>query len=148
MVWVESHYAKLMDLQVDDKYTLGGTDLSIANRIPVQIAGLWEARNRQDQFWYKDAIGDYSKSFLITRADFETIIYARTSQQASFISWYFLLDESRLNLDRGDSYLSGLKSFINDAQKYMQGGRVDVSPVDELALAQQRKQSLTLILTG
>lgn len=147
-LWVELHYAQKLDLQVGDKYTLGQTDLSQANRMPTLIAGIWEARERQDIFWYKDSISDYDKTMLITRADFETVIYPRVPEKTSFTFWYFLLDESRLNLDRGDDYLSGLKSFIVDVQKYIQGGKVDVSPLEELTRARQRKLSLTLILTG
>lgn len=147
-LWVESHYAQAMDLQLGDKYTLGTTDLSLANRIPVIIAGIWEAKDQQDIYWYKDAIRDYDKTFLITRADFETFIYPRAPEKTSFTFWYYLLDESRINLDRGDQYLGGLKSFIDDTQKYIQGGKVDVSPLEELTRAQRRKQSLTLILTG
>jgi putative ABC transport system permease protein len=148
VIWVESHYAAAKDVRVGDKYTLGGTDLSTVKRIPTYIAGLWEATDRQDLFWYRDSITDYDKSFLLTRADFETVLYPQAYELTTFSAWYFLLDESHLNLDRGDQYLAGMKSFTADIQKYIQNGRVDVSPIDELAQAQLRKSSLTFILTG
>jgi putative ABC transport system permease protein len=147
-IWLESHYAKGLDLQVGDHYALGGTDFSLVNRIPVQVAGLWEANDSRDIFWYKDASSDYDKTFLITRADFESVLSPRTTEKTAFAFWYFLLDESRLNLDQSDTYLKGLQSLITDVAKYIQGGKVDVSPIEELTHAQARKLSLTLILTG
>jgi putative ABC transport system permease protein len=148
MVWVESHYAKAMDLQVGDKYTLGGPGLSLANRIPIQIAGTWEAGDPLDIFWYHDPISDYDKTFLVTRPDYEKFLYPLFREQTGFTFWYFILDESRLNLEKGDYYLAGLKALTNDTQRYIQSGKVDVSPVEELTRAQLRRQSLTLILTG
>ncbi len=147
-IWIESHYAKLKDLQVGDKYSLSATDIGSGNLVPVMVAGLWEARDRQDIFWYRDSISDYDRSYLVTRADFETYLYPQNFQQTSFIFWYFLFDETRINLDQGDVYLNGFKSFSRDVEKYLPNGKVDVSPVVELALAQTRKKSLTLILTG
>jgi len=148
VIWLESHYAQAKDVQVGDKYTLGGTDLSTANRISTYVAGTWEATDTRDLFWYRDAVADYDKAFLVTRADFEKVLYPQAYELTTFSAWYFLLDESHLNLDKGDQYLSGMKSFISDVQKYIPNGRVDVSPVDELTQAQTRKASLTFILTG
>ncbi len=147
-IWIESHYAASKDIQVGDKYNLAGTSLQAASMVPVYIAGTWEATDLQDLFWYRNAANDYEKTFIVTRADFETFLYPQAYEQTSFSAWYFLLDESRLNLDRGDQYLDGMKLFIQDVQKYIQNGRVDVSPIEELAKAQQRKASLTFILTG
>ncbi|MCL4506934.1 MAG: ABC transporter permease [Chloroflexi bacterium] len=145
-IWVETHYAQLKDIRVGDKYRLDGIGNSINNSLPVQVVGLWEASDRQDIFWYRDSITDYDKSFLTTLAIAEQNpqLYLPTS----FRSWYFLLDESRINLDRGDQYLNGIESFTRDVEKYIKNGKVDVSPVEELARAQTRKLSLTLILTG
>lgn len=147
-VWVESQYARQKDLQVGDTYTLGGTDLSVLNRLPVQVIGIWEAKDRQSLFWYKDSITDYNMSFLVTRADFETHIYPRSSELTNFTFWYFLLDESSVNLDQSGYYLDGLETFINEVGRNIKGARVDVSPIEELTRAQQRKLSLTFILTG
>ncbi len=148
VIWLESHYAKAMDLQAGDKYTLGETDMSSADRIPTLVAGLWEASNTMDDFWYRDAIGDYAQTALVTRADFESLLYPHNPGQTSFVFWYFLLDERKLNLSQGDMYLDGLTEFITTVQKNIANGKVDVSPIEELTIAKQRKESLTLILTG
>lgn len=147
-VWVERYYAQALDLQVGDRYDLGGPDTRIKAPLQAIIAGIWEARDRTDIFWYRDPITDFSQRLLTTRTAFEKQISPLVRGGTSFNAWYFVFDESNINLDNSEVYSSALQTVAVEAAKRLPSGKMDNAPLKELAMGQHRKSSLTLILTG
>ncbi|MCS7062272.1 MAG: hypothetical protein RMN25_14095, partial [Anaerolineae bacterium] len=147
-IWIERTYATELGVQVGDKYTMGSPGARPDSRIPVVIAGIWEPLSRTDPFWYKDPVFDFYKSSLTTPAQFEKHISAREPARTSFSFWYFIFDESRLNLDRGQYYIDALNFIGREAQRQLPGGKMDVSPLASLSTGQARKQSLLVVLSG
>ncbi len=147
-VWVERYYAQALDLQVGDRYDLGGPDTRIKAPLQAIIAGIWEAKDRTDVFWYRDPITDFSQRLLTTRTTFEKQISPLVRGGTSFNAWYFVFDESNINLDNSEVYSSALQTVAVEAAKRLPSGKMDNAPLKELAMGQHRKSSLTLILTG
>ncbi|MGQ9903876.1 MAG: FtsX-like permease family protein, partial [Anaerolineae bacterium] len=147
-IWIERAYAAELGVQVGDRYTMGSPGARPESRISVVIAGIWEPISRNDPFWYKDPIFDFYKSSLTTPANFEAHISAREPARTSFNFWYFVFDESRLNLDRGEYYINAINFIGREAQRQLPGGKMDVSPLAALNAGQARKQSMQLVLSG
>ena len=147
-VWVERYYAQKLDLQVGDRYDLGGPDTRIKAPLQAIIAGIWEAKDRSDLFWYRDPVTDFSQRLLTTRAAFEKQISPLVHGSTSFNAWYFVFDESDINLDNSEVYSSALQTVAVEAAKRLPSGKMDNAPLKELAMGQHRKSSLILILTG
>ncbi|HEY3342233.1 MAG TPA: FtsX-like permease family protein, partial [Anaerolineae bacterium] len=147
-VWIERYYAQDLDLQVGDRYELGTADGHTKAPLQVVIAGIWEAKDRADVFWYHDPVSDFSNRMLTTRAAFEQHISPLVHGGTTFDSWYFVFDESGINLDQSDVYSTTLQTVALEASKRLPSGKMDNAPLEELARGQRRKLSLELILTG
>lgn len=147
-IWIERTYAAELGVQVGDRYTMGSPGARPESRILVVIAGIWEPISRNDPFWYKDPAFDFYKSSLTTPASFEAHISAREPARTSFNFWYFVFDESQLNLDRSQYYIDAINFIGREVQRQLPGGRMDVSPLAALNAGQARKQSMQLVLSG
>jgi putative ABC transport system permease protein len=147
-VWVERTYAQELDLQIGDRYDLGNADSHIKAPLQVVIAGIWEAKDRTDVFWYHDPVTDFNKRMLTTRAAFEKQISPLLRGGTTFDSWYFVFDESNINLDQAEVYSTTLQTVALEASNRLPSGKMDNAPLEELARGQQRKLSLELVLTG
>ena len=147
-VWVERYYAQKQDMQVGDRYDLGSQDTRIKPQLQIIIAGIWEAKDRAELYWYRDPVTDFSQRLVTTRAEFEKHIAPLVRGQTSFDSWYFVLDETSINLDNSEVYSTALQTIADEATKRLPAGKMDNAPLKELTLGQQRKMSLITILTG
>ena len=147
-VWVERYYAQRVDLQVGDRYDLGSADNRIKAPIQVVIAGIWEAKDRGEPFWYRDPVSDFSKRVVTTRTEFEKRISPLLQGGTAFDSWYFVFDDTNINLDQAGVYSTALQTVSIEAGKRLPSGKMDNAPLEELARGQQRKLSLELVLTG
>jgi putative ABC transport system permease protein len=147
-VWVERYYAQSLDLQAGDRYDLGRADANAKAPAQVVIAGIWEAKDRADPFWYQDPVFDFNKRLATTRAQFEQRLSPLVQGATAFDAWFFVMDESRVNLDQGEFYIAALKAVAGEANQRLPSGKMDNAPFDELAQGQQRKLSLELILAG
>jgi len=147
-IWIERAYAAELGVQVGDRYTMGSPGARPDSRIPVVIAGIWEPISRNDPFWYKDPVFDFYKSSLTTPAQFEAHVSSREPARTSFNFWYFVFDESQLNLDRGEYYINAINFIGREAQRQLPGGKMDVSPLTALGAGQARKQSMLVVLSG
>jgi putative ABC transport system permease protein len=147
-VWVERYYAQKLDLQAGDRYALGSADSNVKPALYVTIAGIWEAKDRADEFWYRDPTSDFSQRTLITREAFDKFISPLLRVKTTFDSWYFVFDESNINLDNSEVYSTALQTVANEAVKRLPAGKMDNAPLAELAKGQHRKASLEMILSG
>lgn len=147
-VWVERNYADELALQVGDTYDLVDPYSAHVEAIPVKIAGFWEALDPDEKYWGNEPSWHFRSVLMTTRYEYETHVYPRVPGRAGFVSWYYVLDDRRMNLDRAEHYINGLKSVSREVEKHLCTGRMDSSPMEELVRGHQRKTALSLVLLG
>ena len=145
-VWVERSYADELALQVGDTYDLGDLYSAHVEAIPVKIAGFWEALDPEEEYWYREPSWHFRSVLVTTRYEYETHIYPRAPERASFVFWYYVLNDRRMNLDRSEHYINGLRLVSREVEKRLPSGRMDSSPMEELVRGHLRKTALSLVL--
>ena len=148
-VWVHRSYADEVALEAGDTYEIGDVYSRQVNRIPIRIAGIWEARDPEDEYWwYTEQIWHYEGILLTSRQEYETHLFPDLPSKAKFVSWRFVLDDSRMNLARAQHYVDGLTQTKRDAARRLPSGAMDEAPTDHLVRGQKRKMALSLVLLG
>ncbi len=145
-VWVERSFAGSLGLEVGDQLELGDLYSASAQGIPVVVAGLWQAANPADRFWYRPPEAHFGNSLLVTPGQFDALISSRTPGRAALLFWYFVMDDGRMNLDRVDNYAGGLRLVAREVERRLPAGSMDLDPREDLIRGQRRKASLTLVL--
>ena len=145
-VWVLVSLATERGFRVGDEF-----DLQLEVRdgyvpVPVQIAGFWRANDETEPYWYHSPYGLLGQELLTTPEDYMRGVAPATPAESDFAFWYFVLDDTRMNLDRADHYIESLKGIEVEASRFLPGGRMDYAPLAELQLGQQRKQTLSAVL--
>lgn len=148
-VWISQAVAERHALFVGDVYELGDAYRTDIARVPVRIAGIWKARDPQDEFWdYTEPIWYYESILLTSRLGFETHVSAVLPAKSKFISWRFALEGRKMNLSHADRYIQSLSLVQEAATERLPGGGMDQAPTEYLMRGQQRKTILTLVLLG
>ena len=148
-VWIDQRYADELGLEAGETYEIGDLYNRRVNRIPIRIAGIWEARDPGDEYWwYTEAIWHYEGILLTSRQEYETHLFPNLPSKAKFISWRFVIDDSRMNLAQAQHYVEGLTQAKRDAARHLPSGAMDEAPTDHLIRGQKRKMALSLVLLG
>ena len=147
-VWLERHYAEKATFQIGQTYALGPRQGTADELIPVEVVGFWEARDTDETYWSKDPVYHFRKALLVTPEHFEQYVYPMVPEKTSFNYWYYVLDESEINLDRAERYIEALQLIADETAREIPGGKLYDAPWKELARGQQRKLSLELVLVG
>ena len=147
-VWVEKHFADELALQVNEVYDLGDLYSTAVEAIPVRVAGIWEAKDPAEHFWYALPEWHFNGVLLTTYQDYQTHIYPRAPEKSAYVFWYFVLDDTKMNLNRAPFYVNNLNYISREVQKRLPGSGVDTAPTGGLIRGQHRKVALSLILLG
>lgn len=143
-VWVCKTLKDKMGLQVNEEYDL--VPQGAGELIPVYIAGFWRATDSHEPYWYQDPDTAMSKVFLVSRPVFESAVQPRLAEQSGFNSWYFILDEQALGIDRADASAAGLEKSINALGAMLPGLTMDYSPLQPVQRYIQRRALLSVLL--
>lgn len=144
--WVLPSLAEERGLQIGETYSLEVQLAEDVVSIPVTIAGFWEALDPNERYWYHSPYGLMGRHFLVTSEQYQTYIAPLLDERVDFAFWYFVFDDSKLDFDRADHYIRGLKNVELEVAKRLPGGKMDYAPLAELERGQQRKNALSLIL--
>jgi putative ABC transport system permease protein len=147
-VWVEASFAEELVIEVGERYDLGDLFSSQGESIPIVVAGFWSARDRAEHFWPERPEGHFDGRLLATEEQFKAFILGEAKEQVGSISWYYVFDDARVNLDRAGQYIAGLQSISREAGRRLPGGRMDLDPGEDLLRGQRRKASLSIVLFG
>ena len=111
--------------------------------ITLKIAGLWQAIDVMDPYWYWEPAKLFQDVVITSREQYETYISPVTPEGFGFVFWYFVLDDSRMTLDEVPAYIGALDLIESEVGKRVPDGRMDYSPGQELVQAQVRKSALS-----
>jgi putative ABC transport system permease protein len=143
-VWMHEKAADQMGIHAGERFEIVDVRGGIA--IPVRIAGLWEASDPHDGFWFSDPDASLDRVLLTRKADYRAMAEPQLGARLGFASWYVTLDDSKLVQQRMRTYAGGLENAVRVISKFLPGVRVDSSPEEALQEALQREGNLTALL--
>ncbi|MCE5258474.1 MAG: hypothetical protein LLG44_05355 [Chloroflexi bacterium] len=146
-VWVLSEFAEKLGLVVGEKYQLN-YPFRTSHSIEIEIAGIVQAINVQEEFWYQRPNSLLSQALLTTADGYNTFVSPIVPEGIGYLFWYFVFDDSGLNLTNATRYISVLERAQLEVGQSLPSGRMDVAPLEELARARERKRDLSLMLTA
>lgn len=147
-LWVERSFAEKRAFQVGETYVLGDAYDPSVEPIPVRIAGIWEATDRAAPYWYAESSWHLDRNLLVSRPDYLAHVQPRLPSGAKHVFWYYIFDETRMNLSRGERYIAALEAVAGEVAERIPLCTMEAAPTLELARGQERKALLSIILFG
>ena len=147
-LWVERSFAEKRAFQVGEHYALGDAYDPSVEPITVRIAGIWEAVDRSASYWYAESSWHLDRNLLVSRPDYVAHIQPKLSSGAKHVFWYYIFDETRMNLSRGEHYITALETVAGEVGERIPLGSMEAAPTMELERGQERKTLLSIIFFG
>ncbi len=143
-VWIHRTLADEMGVHPGEEFEV--RDLRQGVVIPVRIAGTWRAKDPKDQFWFSNPDMSLRRALLVTEQDYQAIAEPLFNGQLGFVSWYFIMDDSKLSSERMQEYSDGLKEAGKIIDKYLPDPHMDSSPLEALDTSIDREADLTVLM--
>jgi putative ABC transport system permease protein len=144
-VLVSQTTADLLGLQVGEIYTLFATGKAGA-QIPVRIAGVWQASDATDPFWFYQP--DAFDEVLLTAEDaFVSQVVPVLDTPVSTAVWYQIYDGSRVRPATVNRLLDNVAMAVARVTALLNDTTLDASPVSALQSYGKSASLLTLVLT-
>ncbi len=147
-VWVQQPLAVKLGLNVGDVHRLAYFAAGQQEPIYIHIAGIWTPEEGSEGFWYGDPTKTLQDHFLTTREAYVKFVEPRVYEGTGFNFWYYVLDDNKMQLDRVEQYARGLTQVRRLSGEKLPRAGLDLSPIDPLRQANQRKNMLSTMLYG
>jgi putative ABC transport system permease protein len=143
-VWMHTYLAEKMGVHVGEKFHVAATLNEIP--IPVQIKGIWRARDPKNPYWFNDPDMGLRESLLVRRQDYIARVQPTVPSGTRFAAWHMILDERRVLPAQARQYALGFRRGLAVMNKYLPGARLDMSPLEPLEKFVQRQTTLTTMI--
>lgn len=145
-VWMHMFLADQMGISPGEEFVLA---LNAASEgIPIRVAGIWQAANPTDTFWFNPPDTKLRDALLINRAAYIHFIEPMLASNARFVSWHISLNDDALNPAYAREYAEGYEKGMAVIDKYLPGANLDISALDPLKEFVARNTILTIQLLG
>lgn len=144
-VWVHDKMVQKMGFQLGEKL-LVGANLIDPDQIQVEIAGIWHAADPTDTFWFSNPDSSLAGAFLVRRSDYLRFVQPKTGGAAGQVSWYVILDDTRMNPSLSGQYLDGFERGNSLINRFLPGARLNAPPLDPLRNFVDRSRTMTVLL--
>ncbi|MFN9113633.1 MAG: ABC transporter permease, partial [Bacteroidota bacterium] len=114
--------------------------------IPVRVSGIWQPRDPESEYWFY-APEVLRESLFTTEEAFSQHILAANPEPVNVAVWYLVTDGSVIRSSEVPAFGGRIDRTTSDANKILEGMRLDVSPLDALVRHIARVNQLTAILT-
>jgi putative ABC transport system permease protein len=143
-IWMHDRLAQEMGIQIDDQLIVRPN--VTVDPVIIRVAGLWYAKDPQDEFWFGDPDGQLKGSLLVRRNDYIKFIQPMVASGCREASWYVILDEHKLIPKDSASYLAGFQRGQDRIATFLPDVRLNTPPLNPLQDFVQRSDILTIIL--
>jgi putative ABC transport system permease protein len=137
--------ADLLGLQVGEHYTLFATGQAGA-QIPVRIAGVWQAGDVGDPFWFYQPDA-FDEMLLTTEGAFVDQVVPMLETPVATAVWYQIYDGSRVRPATVSGLLENVAVVEARVTVLLNNTTLDVSPVPALQSYGRSASLVTLVLT-
>lgn len=115
--------------------------------IPVQIAGVWRARDETAPFWfYKPTV--FESRLLVSEATFAERLSPYLNDEIQLALWYLVLDGRRVDVSDVNWVTSRATRVAREVDARLPNTRNDTTPVDGLTQYRRAVQTLTRLLAA
>ncbi len=140
-VWMHAYLAEKMGIHVGEKFNVAATLNDVP--IPVQIRGIWRARDPKAPYWFNNPDIGLRESLLVRRQDYIARVQPTVPSGTRFAAWHIILDERKVLPANARQYASGLQRGLAVINKYLPDAKLDMSPLEPLEKFVQRQTTLT-----
>jgi len=147
-VWVEKQYADKLALQTGEVYRLVDPMRRGTGPVEVRVAGVWEALDVDEHYWYRPPPVNFAQKLLTTEEQSRRYLYPSGGEKLYFNIWYYVLDDSRMNLGRAEHYIDALNEIAREVDERIPQCALDFAPLAELEQGYQRRIGLSTVLFG
>jgi putative ABC transport system permease protein len=145
-VWLTRAEAERLAVEVGDTFEAHLSLLAGAARLPMRVAGYWEALDPQGSYWYAEPAALLRETCITSEAQFRRYVAPAMPEGTAYAFWFYVLDDTRMNLDGVDRYVRGLQFIEQTLAQRAAGSKMDYAPLAELQRAQERKRILNVTL--
>ena len=145
-VWMHDRLAQEMGIQINDQLTVRPNVR--VQPVMIQIAGIWQASDPQDQFWFGDPDGQLKNSLIVRRNDYIKFVQPMVPSGSRGASWYVVLDDHKIIPSDSASYLAGFQRGQDRIATFLPDVQLNTPPLTPLRDFVQRSGILTVILLG
>ena len=150
-VWLHDSFGQKLGINVGETFQFGATLTS--TQIKIKVAGFWHSNRLPDgkpdsEFWFNDPDSNLANALLVTRADYLKFIQPDLPSKTRGLTWYIILDESKVNTSRSAQYIDGFRQATIQLNKSLPGIRLNTPPLDPLQKFVTSSSTLTLLLLG
>ncbi len=145
---ISNQFATKLGIQVGETYLLFDAEAGPGNtpvQIPVRVAGIWEPKNEQDEYWfYKPwALSDV---FLVPEGTFTSQVVPSLSNPIYVALWYLVLDGSGVRPGDAETLLGRMTAVSQQATQLLPGITLEVSPAKALLKYETAARLLSILL--
>jgi putative ABC transport system permease protein len=142
-VLVSRTLAEKLGLQVGERYVLFGKDE--LTQLPVRIAGVWQARDATDPFWFY-APKSFQEVLLVPEATFVDRLAPALPDEVYQAVWYMVFDGHSVRAANVPGLLERVATVQARAASLLSNTSLDVSPLEALRAYRRAAQLLTVQL--
>jgi len=114
-------------------------------RVPVYIAGVWQAMDRQEEFWFYDPAA-LAEVLLIPEASLRGRIGSYADNEIYTALWYVVTDGSQVRASNAGELLRQIVTVQQQASGLLPGINLETSPAEALTTYQFKTVWLSLLL--
>ena len=148
-VLVNEDFANDLGLQSGEDYTIFErvkTELGeVRVEIPVRISGVWKATNPDDPFWFY-SLSEFDSVLLTHPNAFTEHILPALNNEVNLALWYLVMDGSGVKSSDVSRVIGRIFYTRQRVFNYLQGVRMDISPLEQLGAYQQKARNLSNFL--
>ena len=142
-IWMHASLAETMGVQVGEAFQLD-LGLGIAP-LPLVVAGIWQARDAPDPFWFSNPNESMIVNLLVRREDYRLQVEPRLPSGTRYVAWNIALNEAQVTPSRAREYLLGFEKGMRTVVRYLPEARM-INPQNPLRTFAGRQTTLTLRL--
>jgi len=143
-VWMHKTVVDQMGIHAGEVFEV--RDLRRGTTVLVRIAGAWVSKDPTERFWFQDPDMSLRRVLLVREDDYQRLAEPLFEAQLGFVSWYMIMDDSRLVPEKMQEYADGLDAGMKIISKFLPDVHIDSSPMEALSTAISRESNLTVLL--
>ena len=111
----------------------------------VQIAGIWQARDSDDPFWFYGP-NSFDDLFFVPEETFGSIIAPVLGDEVNFALWYLVMDGTGVGTGQVDRMVAGAADVERNVDLLLPEATSFIAPTDNLTLYRRAVGELSLLL--
>lgn len=132
-----------------DEYFLNVGDRFHYQTLEIEITGIWAPKTPKEGepeiFWFENPTSAYKDILWVPLETYRTRLDPIIERSIFYVSWYIVVDENSLRLDRAADYARGLVQVDTQLRTLLPGAENDYSPLEALNGYRERANTLTTL---